>query len=421
MKQQKNLTVSQNSLYNTVGSIFYCVCQWVISALLVVHLSPKSMSVQNAGMLQLAISVTNIFNAIGLYSLRTYQISDVKNQYSNGDYIGVRFITSAISVVSCVAYTAVLGYSFKNVSCITFYMIYKLSEIFSDVLHGIDQKNRRMDYVGISYVLRGIVGIIAFAATLLITGNIVISTAVLAVATILVVVFYDCSCTTQFGSIKPIFNRQVITTLLITCLPAVISTAAFTAIVSIPRQMLERSYGEETLGYYGTISTPLIVVQVMATSIFYPMFTELAQFYEEGKTKAFAKQIMKNLIILAGISLVVCLCVMLFGEFAVSLVFGQAFKPYTHLMYGIVGCTTMYVLSWLCTNILIIVRKLNTCMITSLLALGVSCLTAMPLIKTFGMNGVSFAVMIAYAIHIVVCVIIIIKILRKKQSKTQNR
>jgi len=112
---------------------------------------------------------------------------------------------------------------------------------------------------------------------------------------------------------------------------------------------------------------------------------------------------------------------MLFGEFAVSLVFGQAFKPYTHLMYGIVGCTTMYVLSWLCTNILIIVRKLNTCMITSLLALGVSCLTAMPLIKTFGMNGVSFAVMIAYAIHIVVCVIIIIKILRKKQSKTQNR
>lgn len=420
MKNKKELTVSQNSFYNTVGSIFYCVCQWVISALLVVHLSPTAVAVQNAGLLQLAISVTNIFNAIALYSLRTYQISDIKNKYSNGDYIGIRFITAAVAVVLCIVYTVALRYSFKTIFCITFYMIYKLSEIFSDVLHGIDQKNNRMDYVGISYVLRGIVGIVAFAVPLIITGSVLVATVVMAVASLSVVCVYDCKCTAQFGSIKPIFNKQVIISLLITCLPAVVSTAAFTAIVSIPRQMLEGIYGGEMLGYYGTIATPLIIVQVMATSIFYPMFTELTRFYEDGKIKAFTKQMAKNLIVLVGIAAFVCLCVFLFGKLAVSLVFGQDFEPYTYLMYGIIGCTTMYVVSWLCTNVLIIIRKLNVCMIASLMALVVSCVIAIPLIKRFGMNGVSFAIITAYAIHIIVCVVIIVKALQRRQKEVQT-
>ena len=98
-------------------------------------------------------------------------------------------------------------------------------------------------------------------------------------------------------------------------------------------------------------------------------------------------------------------------------VFGKKFVPYTYLMYGIIGCTTMYVISWLCTNTLIIMRKLNVCMIASLAALVVSALLAKPFINLFDKNGVSFSIMVAYVIHITVCFVIIFKNLKRKRDE----
>ena len=414
MKKEKILTTSQNSLYNMVGTLVYCFCQWITSALLVVHLSPQDISVSNTGLLQLAISITNIFYAISTYNIRTYQISDINNKYSNGDYIGARFVTAAISVLLCVGYVVVLRYSLKSVLCIVFYMLYKLNETFSDVLHGINQKNHRMDYVGISYVLRGVVSTVVFAIALITTGDILISIILMAIVALLVVVLYDIKNTKQFGSLKPRFNKSAIAALLIICLPAVISAASFTAITSVPRQILEAMHGEEALGFYGTIATPLVVVQVMATSIFNPMLTEISEYYNAGQLKKFTARLIKNLVMLAGISAAVCGGVALLGEFAVGLVFGQKFVPYTYLMYGIIGCTTMYVVSWLCTNTLIIMRRLKVCMVASLVALCVSALLAKPFINLFQMNGVSFSIIIAYAIHISVCCVIIYKNLKLK-------
>lgn len=418
MTAQKKLSTSKNALYNSVGSIFYCFCQWITSALLVVHLSPDETAVGNTGLLQLAISVTNIFYAISLYNIRTYQISDTQNKYSSGDYIGARFITSAIAVALCVAYALILGYEFKTILCIVFYMLFKLSEAFSDVLHGIDQKNYRMDYVGISYILRGIVSVIVFALVLIVTGDVLVSVIAMAAAALLVVAIYDCSRTATFGSVKPRFERSKIVGLLATCLPAVIASSAFTAIVSVPRQMLEGMRGEEALGYYGTIATPLVIVQVLATSIFNPMLTELSELYRDRETREFSKRLLKNLAFLAAIVAFVYLCVVFLGKFAVGLVFGEKFVPYTYLMYGIIGCTAMYVISWLCTSVLIIMRKLKVCMIASLISLAVSALLAKPFINLFEMNGVSFSIIVAYIIHISVCFTVIYKNLRIKGKES---
>lgn len=416
MKKQKELSVSKNALYNMIGTMTYCFCQWVTSALLVVHLSPEEAVVTNTGLLQLAISVTNIFYAISTYNVRTYQISDIQNKFSNGDYIGVRFITAVFAVIMCVGYATVCGYQIKEIVCIVLYMFYKLNETFSDVLHGINQKNHRMDLVGVSFVLRGVVSTISFAAILLATTDVLLSVATMAITSLLVVLLYDVKKTKQFGSIKPKFNKKIITTLLTTCFPAVISSALFTAITSMPRQMLEAIEGPQALAYYGTVATPLVVVQVMATSIFNPMLTELSEYYSEGKIKNFTIRIAKNLLLLVCISAAACMGVLFLGKFAIGLVFGDKFVPYTYLMYGIVACTTMYVVSWLCTNILIIMRKLKVCAVASLAALIVAVSAAYPFIKVFNMNGVSFSIITAYLIHITVCSFVIIKGLKEKRN-----
>ncbi len=415
MDNQKQLSLSQNALYNTIGTILYCFCQWLLSSLLVVHLSPDNIAVSNTGLLQLAISITNIFFAISCYNIHTYQISDTKNVYSTGDYVGLRCVTASIAVLLCIVYVVVLGYPAQSILCIMLYMLFKLTETFCDVFHAIDQKNYRMDYVGISYGIRGIVSVIAFAAALALTGNVLTAILVMALSSIAVVVVYDMKRSATFGSIKPVFHKKTILALLITCFPAVIASASFTAITTIPRQILEGMQGKEALGYYGTIATPVVVVQIMATSIFNPMLTELSYLYDKGNIRKFLQRTRNNLLILLGLTVFTFLGVLLLGKFAVGLLFGAKFVPYTSLMYGIICCTSLYVVSWLCTSILIIMRRLKVCMVASLVSLLISSATARAFITAFGMNGVSISIVVAYLLHIAICCVVIAMDLRQKR------
>lgn len=418
MKNTKRLSVSQNAVYNTVGTIVYCVCQWIISSLLVVHLSPMEESVKNAGLLQLSISITNIFLAIANYNMRTYQISDTDNEYTSGDYVGMRFVTTTIALLMCVVYVIVLGYSAKTVLCITVYMIFKLSESFCDVLHGVDQKNYRMDYVGISFAVRGIVTVAAFALSMVFTKSLMVSVCLCSISAFLVIALYDVKCAASFESIRPVFNGKTILQMLVSCLPSVVSSAAFIAISSVPRQFLEGILGEEALGYYGTIATPLVVVQVLATSIFNPMLTDMSLCYSNRDIKGFLSFVWRTLGFLAIISGVIYVCVLLLGELAVGIVFGSRFVPYAHLMYGIVGCTVLYAVCWFLCCALIIMRKLKVYMIASLVTLAFSALSAKPFINVFGMNGVSVSIMLAYVIHIAACTVVIYIDLKNKRKKS---
>lgn len=413
MAENKALTVSQNAFYNTVGTIFYCFCQWLVSALLVVHLSPADVSVKNTGMLQLAISVTNIFYAVAIYNMRTYQVSDTNNRFSAGEYVASRIITCVISFILCISYSFLMNYSLKTLMCIAVYMLFKIHEAFCDVLHGVDQKNHRMDYVGKSYTIRGIIMAISFGVVLWGTKDILIALVVMTISTASFMFFYDIPRSSEFGNIKPSFGKKTTISLLGNCLPAVISLAVFTSVANIPRQILEKFYGEESLGFYATIATPLLIVQVLATGIFNPILTELSLFYNNKEHKAFVKLILKCLAILAIISVAIYILIPLIGELAVGIVFGKIFVPYTFLMYGIMGCTIMYTVCWLFTSIMIIMRKLKSSMIISFVSFIVMLSTATPFIRIFKENGVSYSIIASYVVFSVISAFVILRELKK--------
>ena len=62
-----------NVIWNTVGSVFYSACQWIIT-IIVVHVA----TYETAGHLSLAMTMSSSFSAISLFSMRNYQVSDVK-------------------------------------------------------------------------------------------------------------------------------------------------------------------------------------------------------------------------------------------------------------------------------------------------------------------------------------------------------
>lgn len=408
MENPKKLSLAQNALLNSIGVIFYCLCQWLVT----MFVARESYS--NAGILQLSISITNIFYTISTYNLRTFQVSDLKNDYFSEDYIGARILTSSVALVLCLAYAVVTGNEWNVVLCIGCYMIFKLSEAIADVLHGINQKNYRMDYVAGSYIMRGLLSVALFAGILLLTHNILLAIVSMAIGGFVIVTIYDFRCTASLSSVTPHFDLKKLINLLWKCLPSVIASAAFVAITTVPRQYLEAMHDETTLGYYATVATPIVIIQVLATSIFNPILTDLAVFFDENNIKKFISLLGKTLLFILVFAVVGYIGCALLGEFALVLLYGESIRPYVYLMYAIIACTVLYAGCWLCANILIIMRRLVTHMTVSLICLALAVITGKLFIGKFYMNGVSFCIIMCYSLYIISELFIIIKTLKKK-------
>lgn len=70
MGQQEN--IKKNVIWNTCGSVFYSLCQWLLTAIVI-----RGASYEAGGVLSLAMTTSSSFSAISLFSMRNYQVSDL--------------------------------------------------------------------------------------------------------------------------------------------------------------------------------------------------------------------------------------------------------------------------------------------------------------------------------------------------------
>lgn len=195
----KELSLKQNLLWNTIGSLIYQGCQW-LTTILVVVLSP---SYENSGILAFAMATGNIYSALATYNVRTFQISDVKNQFSSENYVGFRLATIGLASLVCFTYSFVVSPDISTSIAIVAFLFFKADESFANVLYGIDQKALRMDYIGVSQTIRGFASLLAFAGTLLLMQNLAVACFAMFVCALAVTLAYDIPRANRLGSVRP--------------------------------------------------------------------------------------------------------------------------------------------------------------------------------------------------------------------------
>lgn len=138
------LSVRANMLYNTIGSLSYQLCLW-LTTMLVVLLSD---GYGNAGTLAFAMTIGNMMSGIGTYDMRTYQVSDVRYEHTQGEYVGFRLVTLAIGIAITTAYATITSPDTVTLATTIAYVLFKTDESFADVLYGVEQVSERMDFIG---------------------------------------------------------------------------------------------------------------------------------------------------------------------------------------------------------------------------------------------------------------------------------
>ena len=138
-------------LWNSAGSITVLACQWLLT-IVVVRLSGDY---EAAGVLSLALAVYNIFAPISVYRMYVYQVSDVKRENTTGEYLTFRLVTTAIALTALIVYAAITCTP-SALPAIILFALYRLSARIIEALHGADQLNGRMDYIGKSMIAQGV-------------------------------------------------------------------------------------------------------------------------------------------------------------------------------------------------------------------------------------------------------------------------
>lgn len=387
--KEKKLSLRQSMLYNSVGTMTYLGCQWLITVLAV-----RLGSFEDSGILLLATTLTGFFFTLCTFGIRVFQTSDTGGQYTAGRYISTRVLTGCIGLTVCIGYLLVhRGYSLYTTAAIFLYMIFRLSEALVDTLAAEEQKLWRMDRVGLSLILRGLLSIASFAVMMRLTRSMPLAFAVMALSALCVVYLFDYRFLKKHLHFSLHISLKESLPLMKEALPLMLNSALLMLLAAIPRSTLEASHGATMLGYYAAIATPAVIVQTGCSFIYTPLVTPLAELYRQGQKKAYRLTLLKALLGVLGMMAVILLAAQLLGEWGFRLIFADrtdALMPYLHLLLPVLMSTFCHAMIFFFDVPLTIMRKLK--MMTALHAAAVvlMLITSSWLIPRYGIEAVNW-------------------------------
>lgn len=393
-------------VWNSVGSLFYSGCQWLVT----VMVARLSTSYEAAGVLAVAMAVSNIFAQIALYRMRSFQVSDIHGEIKPGEYVASRFITIGVGLVVTCAYM-VFTCSPSTYLAVILYLVYRAGDVFIDVLHGIDQQHYRMDYCGKSMIMRALFSTIGFCCVLYASDNLELAIGAMILTTYPVIV-YDLRCSSGLADIAPKFDVAVIADLLKRCLPAVVGMSLCSLVVSYARQFLGSTCGDAVLGIYASICTPIVIIQACANYIYAPLLGVFAKDVDDRNSPLFCKHLFGVILALVSAFLLGGLVFALFGDWFINFVFGESLVPYGYLMYAGLLCSSLTACVAFLGDLLIALRDMKGTLIANAIGCFVSFPTTWLLVSAFDMNGASYSISISYAIAIMVMAFRVMRIVK---------
>lgn len=265
--------------------------------------------------------------------LQLVQVTDVRNRYQFGDYLGLRIITSIITVIMI---TAISAFYPRDIAIIAIllgvnYAIMNIRETFLSSI----QKIELMDIICKSRIILGLLSLVMFAVSYYLSRSLFIGVLGLTVSRI-AIFFYDLpnarqvlagTKTTLFSAMRPLLDSEKLWKL--TALSAPLGLVAFltTLSTSIPRLYLEREHGRAAVGYFGAISSLIAVGTMISGALGQTVATRLASYFHDD-IRAFT-QLLTRLMAFGSVAGTGIVCVSyFFGGILLTLLFSKEFSDY---------------------------------------------------------------------------------------------
>ena len=352
--------LKKNVIWNTLGLTFNS-----FNSLFFLIIINRINGIDDGGIFSFAFSLACLLFVVGIYAGRTYQVSDVKGELNDTEYLVHKIITCAIMMLICFGYIFIKNYSIeKNIVIITL-TLYKCLEAFSDTLYGYMQKNNNLYLCGMSQFFKSIISIILFLLIDLTTKNLIFSCYGLIIVNLLVIILFD----------FPVFAFSFL--------------AIY--IVNVPKYTIDGIMDDSFQTIFNIIVMPATVISLCGQYIMGPILTELVEAYngkDYSKFKSLVYKIVK-LIILFGI--VIEVAAYLLGIPVLSLVYAIDLSAYKYDLLIIIMGAILYALANVFSTGLITMRKNNLQLVIYISSAIIGWILSNLFITKFGIHGATYA------------------------------
>lgn len=358
-------------IWNSIGSFL----QSAISPILLIVITRLN-GVGDSGLFSFAMSLSVVFWAISLWGGRTYQVSDVKKEFSSGDYIVVRFISSLIVAVFSISFCILSGYDLIKTELIMVLVLFKILESIADSMYGVLQIHNRLYIVGISLTMKSVFGFMLFTLVDILTKNIIYGALSIFIVNIAVVIFYDIPWMKHVESVG-LTKKNIMQAGKIMKKTAEVFVVVFLTMFSlnIPRYFLDK-YHYDQIGYFGIMAMPITLLTLFISFVLQPNVVNLSELLKKKKIKEFTKIVSKIDFITFALGILFVVSSYLIGVWALNTVFGIDINNFRiDLTIMVIGAVANAFVS-IYVNLLIILRRFKgqfyTLLVTNILAVVLS-------------------------------------------------
>lgn len=401
----------KNVLWNMIGTTFNA-----FNSLFFMMIVTRINGLKSSGVFTLAFSLACLLCLIGGYEGRVYQVTDVKNEYSDIEYIVHRAITCVIMMVVVIFYGFIMKYdAYKFIITISLCLM-KCFEVFSDVFYGVLQKDDKLYIVGISLFLKSIFSVVSFIVIDLITKNLLVSCLILDLVWLVLFLVYDLPKSKRiiqkdsysFSNVLRLFKTGFFSF-------AILFLSVY--LVNAQKYALDGVVEESLQAIFGMILMPATIISLAGQYLLQPILNTMANLYSNGEKKEFNKIVFKALLLIVAFGVVCVIGAYILGIPVLNILYSVHIDDYKlHLLIIIFGAI-LYSMSTLLSAALTTVRYTFVQFIVFSISSVIAFVISQILIGQFSIYGAAIAYLITMACQFILYVIIYIVIMKKIDFK----
>ncbi len=406
---KKEYGLKENTLWYTLGNL----CSSATSVLLMIIVT-RILGVNKAGIFAIAYSIAQLMLTIGWFGTRSFQVSDVREEFRFSDYLNLKIILSLVILAGGIIYSICLNnYGYKLLVA-ALYCVLILGDVFADIFAGRFQQIDKLYLAGMSYTIRNICYCITFLLSLLITKELIVGLCAAIVVSFTVLRVFDYPMIKETSVIDVKVDSEKIVRLVKACFPLFISSFVTTFIMNIPKNAIEVTFSQNIQAYYNIIFTPSSLVNMFCMFIFVPLYTSIAKAWNDGDIKVFKKIIFRIVLMVLGLSAFALISGALFGVPILEFVYGVQLMEYKIPFLVLVGAGCINGLNTVWSYIFTVVRKQKYVLVIYIISLVCSQILIMPLISVLGVTGASVDYLFGIS---VICILFSVIFVFKIQKK----
>lgn len=345
-----------------------------------------------AGVYSVGAMIAQQMMTVGKYSVRNYQVSDVREKYSFQDYFAFRIVTCLVAVFIMSGWIFFGGYTGERAVIIVGFTVYKLAECFSDLFEGLYQQKGRFDISGKSQFVKDFLMIVVFVGAVFITRDVAVSSVILAVVSVFLLVVVDFPLVAHFSKLGVRFKFKKIWGLTFACFAIFVSSFIYVYINNAPKYAIAGLSMPDTerdayQGVFSSLFMPVFMVDLLASFTMRIWITKMALFHDKGDRRDFKKIVLRQVAVISAITAASMLFMFFFGGFALSLIYGidlYGYEAENVLLMLAGGMVSLYTLF---ENVIIIYRNQQLSILISIVSFAAAAIIVPICTRSSGIFG----------------------------------